>query len=597
MSATKVLDLGPMPVWDLRDLYAAPDAEAVRADLARAAAEAKRIKERYEGKLAGLAKEGAPFAEAISAYESLGEMLGRLGAYAGLLYAADRSDPEHARFYGNIQEQLTAISTEVIFFELDINRMEDAELAQALTDPAVARYKPWLEDLRKEKPYQLEERLERLFHEKSLTAYSAWNRLFDETMSALRFAVKGEPAPLPIEPTLNLLMHPDGARRQAGAEALAQVFKENIRLLTLVTNTLAKDKEISDRWRGFKDVADSRHLSNRVEGEVVQALVSAVREAYPKTAHRYYAMKAKWLGKPKLAYWDRNAPLPDRPDRTVTWAEARATVLDAYGAFEPRMAAIAERFFDRNWIDAPVREGKAPGAFSHPTVPSVHPYILMNYQGKPRDVMTLAHELGHGVHQTLAAPLGPLLAQTPLTLAETASVFGEMLTFKALLASAKDAKERKALLAQKAEDMINTVVRQVAFYSFERRLHEERRAGELTAERIGQIWLEVQGESLGPAIELTEGYETYWCYVPHFVHSPFYVYAYAFGDCLVNSLYGLYQDAHPGFVGKYLAMLEAGGSKHHSELLAPFGLDATQRAFWQKGLEVLEGMIDELERM
>ena len=596
-AASQRADLGPMPVWDLGDLYPGPQSDAVAADLAKAAAEAKRIKETYEGKLAGLAKAGAPFGEAIAAYEALSDTLGKLGAYAGLLYASDRSNPEHARFYGNIQEQLTAITTDLLFFELEINRMDDAELAQALTVPAVARYKPWLEDLRKEKPYQLEERLERLFHEKSLTARGAWNRLFDETMAALRFEVKGEPAPLPLEPALNLLMHPDGARRQAAAEALAKVFKDNVRLFTLVTNTLAKDKEIADRWRGFKDVADSRHLANRVEGEVVDALVSAVREAYPATAHRYYALKAKWLGKPRLAYWDRNAPLPDRPERTVTWAEARATVLDAYGTFEPRMAAIAERFFDHGWIDAPVREGKSPGAFSHPTVPSVHPYILMNYQGKPRDVMTLAHELGHGVHQTLAAPLGPLLSQTPLTLAETASVFGEMLTFKALLASATDAKERKALLAQKVEDMINTVVRQIAFYTFERRLHEERKGGELTAERLGQIWLEVQGESLGPAIELGQGYETWWCYVPHFIHSPFYVYAYAFGDCLVSSLYGLYQDAHPGFVAKYFAMLEAGGSKHHSELLAPFGLDATQRTFWQKGLKVLEGMIDELEAM
>jgi oligoendopeptidase F len=558
-----------MPVWDLRDLYPGPQSEAVQADLNKAAAEARRFKEQYEGRLAALAKDGAPFAEAIAAYERLTETLGRLGAYAGLLYAADRSNPEHARFYGDIQERLTAISTDVIFFELEINRLDDAELAEALKAPAVARYKPWLEDLRKEKPYQLEERLERLFHEKSLTARAAWNRLFDETMAALRFDVKGEPAPLPLEPTLNLLMHADGARRQAAAEALAKVFKDNIRLFTLITNTLAKDKEISDRWRGFQDVADSRHLANRVEREVVEALVSAVREAYPATAHRYYAMKARWLGKDKLAYWDRNAPLPDRPERTVTWGEARATVLNAYGAFEPELATIAERFFDRGWIDAPVRQGKSPGAFSHPTVPSVHPYILMNYQGKPRDVMTLAHELGHGVHQTLAAPLGPLLSQTPLTLAETASVFGEMLTFQALLASAKDARERKALLAQKTEDMINTVARQIAFYSFERRLHEERKAGELTAGRLGQIWLEVQGESLGPAIDLGAGYETYWCYVPHFVHSPFYVYAYAFGDCLVNSLYGLYQDAHPGFVAKYLAMLEAGGSKHHSELLAP----------------------------
>jgi oligoendopeptidase F len=596
MSATsEPADLGPMPVWDLADLYPGPQSKEVEADLRKAAAEAKLFKETYEGKLAAFAKEGAPFGEAIATYEGLNETLGRLGSYAGLLYAADRANPEHARFYGTIQEKLTAISTEVLFFELEINRMDDAELTEALKAPSVARYKPWLEDLRKEKPYQLEERLERLFHESALTSRAAWNRLFDETQAALRYDVKGEPAPLPIEPTLNLLMHPDGGRRQAAAEALAKVFKDNIRLFTLVTNTLAKDKEISDRWRGFEDVADSRHLSNRVERPVVEALVSAVREAYPATAHRYYALKAKWLGKPRLAYWDRNAPLPDRPERTVAWAEARTTVLKAYGGFEPKLAAIAERFFDRGWIDAPVREGKSPGAFSHPTVPSVHPYILMNYQGKPRDVMTLAHELGHGVHQTLAAPLGPLLAQTPLTLAETASVFGEMLTFKALLASTTDPKERKALLAQKTEDMINTVARQIAFYSFERRLHEERRAGELTSERIGQLWMEVQAESLGPAVELNEGYETYWCYVPHFVHSPFYVYAYAFGDCLVNSLYGLYQDAHPGFVAKYVAMLEAGGSKHHSELLQPFGLDATQREFWQKGLKVLEGMIDELE--
>jgi oligoendopeptidase F len=400
-----------------------------------------------------------------------------------------------------------------------------------------------------------------------------------------------------LEPTLNLLMHADGRKRQAAAEALAKVFKDNARLFALITNTLAKDKEISDRWRGFKDVADSRHLANRVEREVVEALVEAVRAAYPQTAHRYYAMKARWLGKKKLFYWDRNAPLPDKPERVVAWADARATVLGAYKGFAPEMATIARRFFDGAWIDAPVRPGKAPGAFSHPTVPSVHPYILMNYQGKLRDVMTLAHELGHGVHQVLAAPQGALLAPTPLTLAETASVFGEMLTFRALLETAANARERKALLAQKVEDMINTVVRQIAFYCLERRVHEERKTGELTSERLGQIWLEVQGESLGPAIELKAGYETYWSYIPHFVHSPFYVYAYAFGDCLVNSLYGLYQDAHPGFVGKYFEMLKAGGSKHHSELLGPFGLDASKREFWLKGLGVIERMIDELEAL
>jgi oligoendopeptidase F len=586
-----------MPVWNLDDLYPGPHSEAVAADLRAAGAEARAILERYQGKLGELAKDGARLAEAVIRYEALSDTLGKLGSYAGLLYAADTANPEYAKFYGDIQEKITAITTDLIFFELEINKIDDQVLARALEAPALARYQPWFDDLRKEKPYQLDEQLERLFHEKSTTARNSWNRLFNETMTALRFDMDGEKEPLALEPTLNFLMHPDARKRRAAAEALAKVFKENIRLFTLITNTLAKDMEISDRWRGFKDVADSRHLANRVEREVVEALVTSVRAAYPRTSHRYYAMKAKWLGQPKLAYWDRNAPLPDRPERIVTWSEAEGMVLGAYGAFAPRMASIAKRFFDGAWIDAPVREGKSPGAFSHPTVPSVHPYILMNYQGKARDVMTLAHELGHGVHQVLAAPLGPLLAPTPLTLAETASVFGEMLTFKALLATTANAAEKKALLAQKVEDMINTVVRQIAFYTFERRVHEARKAGELTSEKLGEIWLNVQSESLGPAIELAEGYESYWSYVPHFIHSPFYVYAYAFGDCLVNSLYGLYQDAHPGFVEKYFAMLEAGGSKHHSELLKPFGLDASQRAFWDKGLQVIESMIDELERL
>jgi oligoendopeptidase F len=595
--STTPSELGPMPTWNLGDLYPGPKAPAVEADLGKAADEARRMKERYQGKLVGLASDGAALAEAIVAYEALSELIGKLGSFAGLLYAGDTSNPENAKFYGDIQDRLTAITTDLIFFELELNKIDEAALARALQVPTLARYRPWIMDLRKDKPYQLDEQLERLFHEKAITSHSAWGRLFSETMTSLRFEVEGEKGPLALEPTLNFLMSPDESKRRAAAEALARVFKDNGRLFTLITNTLAKDKEISDRWRGFKDVADSRHLANRVEPEVVDALVEAVRAGYPATAHRYYALKAKWLGKKKLAYWDRNAPLPDKPERIVPWADAQATVLHAYGAFAPEMANIASRFFDDAWIDAPVREGKAPGAFSHPTVPSVHPYILMNYQGKLRDVMTLAHELGHGVHQVLAAPQGALLASTPLTLAETASVFGEMLAFKALLARARDMRERKALLAQKVEDMINTVVRQIAFYGFERRVHQERRSGELTAERLGRIWLEVQGESLGPAIDLSNGYETYWSYIPHFIHSPFYVYAYAFGDCLVNSLYGLYQEAHPGFVGKYFDMLKAGGSKHHSELLAPFGLDARQRAFWQKGLKVIESMIDELEAM
>ena len=378
---------------------------------------------------------------------------------------------------------------------------------------------------------------------------------------------------------------------------MAATFKKNIRVFTLITNTLSKDKEISDRWRGFEDIADSRHLANRVERNVVDALASAVREAYPRLSHRYYAMKAKWLGMETLNHWDRNAPLPETPQATIGWDEARDTVLSAYQRFSPDMAEIARNFFDRNWIDAPVRPGKAPGAFAHPTVPSAHPYVLLNYMGKPRDVMTLAHELGHGVHQVLAGGQGALMAATPLTLAETASVFGEMLTFRSLLDRTTDRRERKAMLAQKAEDMINTVVRQIAFYEFERKVHGERKNGELTADRLGQFWLEVQAESLGPAIKLREGYEVFWSYVPHFIHSPFYVYAYAFGDCLVNSLYAVYQNAERGFQEKYFEMLKAGGTKHHSELLKPFGLDASDPAFWQIGLGVIGGLIDELEAL
>jgi oligoendopeptidase F len=593
----KAQQLGAMPVWDLSDLYPSPNCEAVAWDLAQAASETERIKSTYQGKLAAMAREPKRLAEAIAAYERLSDTVGKLGSYAGLLYAGDTSNPDNAKFHGDIQEKITAITTDLIFFELELNQIDEQDLASALTTPELARYMPWFADLRKEKPYQLEEKLERLFHEKAIPSRGAWNRLFNETITALRFDVAGEREALPLEPTLNLLLHADPKRREAAAEALAKVFKSNIRLFTLITNTLAKDKEISDRWRGFKDVADSRHLGNRVEPEVVDALVSAVRDGYAKTAHRYYGLKARWLGKSKLAYWDRNAPLPNQPDRLIPWQDAQSIVLEAYAAFAPAMARTAKRFFDGAWIDAPVREGKSPGGFSHPTVPSVHPYILLNYQGKARDVMVLAHELGHGVHQVLAAPQGALLAPTPLTLAETASVFGEMLTFRALLDRAQDKAERRALMAQKVEDMINTVVRQIAFYCFERRVHEERRAGELTADRLGELWLEVQGESLGPAIELKQGYENYWAYIPHFVHSPFYVYAYAFGDCLVNSLFALYREGHPDFAGKYLAMLEAGGSRHYSELLGSFGLDASGRKFWDRGLRVIETMIDELEAL
>jgi oligoendopeptidase F len=587
--------LGALPEWNLADLYPSFDAPEVSADLARAETECLAFEETYKGKLAEITaapEAGERLYAAVARFEAIEELLGRLISFAGLLYAGNTADPLRAKFYGDVRERVTAASVHLLFFTLELNRIDDALIERALKEPKFGIYRPWVEEVRKERPYQLEDRVEQLFHEKSVTGGAAWNRLFDETISTLRFSVDGEE--LAIEPTLNLLQDPREERRKAASDALAKVFKENLRTFALIINTLAKDKEISDRWRGFKDIADSRHLSNRVEPEVVEALVSAVREAYPRLSHRYYRLKANWFGKEQLNHWDRNAPLPKVEQRVIGWEEARDTVLNAYGAFSPRMAEIARHFFDRHWIDAPVRPGKSPGAFAHPTVPSVHPYVLMNYQGKPRDVMTLAHELGHGVHQVLAAPNGALMASTPLTLAETASVFGEMLTFRALLMKSGE-RERKAMLAQKVEDMLNTVVRQIAFYWFERKLHTERRKGELTAEQINELWMSVQGESLGPAIRLGPGYETFWAYIPHFVHSPFYVYAYAFGDCLVNSLYAVYERADAGFAERYLAMLAAGGTKHHSELLAPFGLDARDPKFWRNGLGLIDRMITEIE--
>jgi len=593
-----VSKLGKLPEWNLTDLYAGIDAPDVARDLATLDAECAAFAADYKGKLAeetAKPEGGAWLAQAVKRYEAIDDLAGRLGSYAGLVHAGDSVDPAISKFYGDVSERLTAASVQLLFFVLEMNRIDDAVIEQAMQTPELAHYRPWIEDSRKDRPYQLEDRIEQLFHEKSVSGYSAWNRLFDQTISSLRFKVGGKD--LAIEPTLSLLQDRASEKRKAAAEALGKTFKANERTFALITNTLAKDKEISDRWRGFKDVADSRHLANRVEGEVVDALVASVRAAYPRLSHRYYALKAGWFKKKKLPYWDRNAPLPFAATGSIPWTDARKMVLAAYDAFSPEMAQIAERFFNERWIDAPVRPGKAPGAFSHPTTPSAHPYVLMNYQGKPRDVMTLAHELGHGVHQVLAARNGALMAPTPLTLAETASVFGEMLTFKRLLGETRSAKQRQALLAGKVEDMINTVVRQIAFYSFERAVHTERRAGELTAARLGELWLSVQGESLGPAIDIKPGYETFWMYIPHFIHSPFYVYAYAFGDCLVNSLYAVYENATEGFAERYLAMLSAGGTKHYSELLKPFGLDAKDPTFWNGGLSVIAGMIDELEAM
>jgi oligoendopeptidase F len=586
-------DLGALPEWDLKDLYPGRESPALQADLKKSAEDAKAFRLRFQGKLEEI--DGAALGQAVASYESIQEVLGRIISYAQLVHAGNMTDPEIGRFYQTMQERVTDISTELLFFTLELNRLEESVIAEKLKAPALTKYRPWLRDLRSFRPHQLSDDVEQILHEKQIAGRSAWIRLFDESMAHLRFPLDGRE--LTSNEVLNLLTDRDGKVRKAAAKSLGKVLGVNLREFALITNTLAKDKEIEDKWRKFRRPVSSRNLGNFVEDEVVDALVTAVKSAYPALSHRYYKLKAKWFGGDRLDYWDRNAPLPEDVDRSIAWPDATRTVLEAYAAFSPELAKIGRQFFDRSWIDAPPRPGKAPGAFAHPTVPSAHPYLLLNYHGKTRDVMTLAHELGHGVHQVLAGPQGALMSDTPLTLAETASVFGEMLTFQALLKQESDPKRRRMLLASKVEDMLNTVVRQIAFHEFERRLHDERREGELMADRIAEIWMETQVESLGPALRFDDDYKVFWTYIPHFIHTPFYVYAYAFGDCLVNSLYAAYQGAAKGFAEKYLDMLRAGGTKRHKELLAPFGLDASDPAFWAKGLGVVGGFIDELERM
>lgn len=586
-------DLGDLPEWDLSDLYTAEDAPELKRDLDWLEEACASFATDYEGNLAGLDAKG--LLDCVLRNEKINQVAGRIMSYAGLRYYQQTTDLGRAKFMSDMQEKITDYTTPLVFFTLELNKLPDAHLADLLDqDPDLARYKPVFDRIRAMKPYQLSDEMEKFLHDLGVVG-DAWERMFDETIAGLEFEVDGET--LTIEGTLNLLTDPDRAKREAGARELAEVLGNNIRTFARVHNTQVKEKEVLDRWRGMETPQTGRHLSNHVEPEVVEALRNAVVEAYPKLSHRYYELKRKWLGLDVMQVWDRNAPLPMEDPKIVDWAQAEDIVMEAYSAFDPRMGDIAKPFFTKGWIDAGVKPGKAPGAFAHPTVTNVHPYVMLNYLGKPRDVMTLAHELGHGVHQVLAADQGEMLSSTPLTLAETASVFGEMLTFRKMLDKAKTQAERKVLLAGKVEDMINTVVRQIAFYDFECKLHEARRSGELTPDDINALWMSVQAESLGPAFEYMEGYETFWAYIPHFVHSPFYVYAYAFGDGLVNALYAVYAEGEEGFEDKYFDMLKAGGSKHHKELLAPFGLDASDPAFWDKGLSMISDMIDELEAM
>ncbi|MGC6454007.1 MAG: M3 family oligoendopeptidase [Candidatus Puniceispirillaceae bacterium] len=586
------------PTWDLTDLYADIGDSAITSDIEGCRAAAKALSAAWQGKLDSA--DAAELADVIAEYERITEILGKAASHAQLQFAANTTDADIARHHQSIRETGAEIASVLLFVELELARLPQDRVDELSTVPALAHWTPWLRRVRAYAPHMLAPDMERMLAERAPSGRGAWVRLFDETAASLRFPFQG--ADVTEAEILNSLSSADaGERREAGA-SLSSVMKSNERLLSLVLNTIAKDKEVEDRWRGFDRPVAARNLDNDVDDEVVDALVSAVDSRNADLSHRYYRLKAGWMGGESIDWWDRNAPLSDDDDRMFTWAEAKDLVLDSFAGFDPQMAALAEPFFARNWIDAVPRPGKSSGAFSHPVTPSAHPYILMNFSGKSRDVMTLAHEMGHGIHQCLAADRGYLMADTPLTLAETASVFAEMLTFRQLVDSASDPATRRRLLAGKVEDMLNTVVRQIAFHNFETRLHQARRTAELTAEEISDIWMETQRAALGPAVQTGDDYRPIWGYIPHFVHTPFYVYAYAFGDCLVNALWQSYTAAKKNgtadsFVTSYRDLLCAGGTERYDVALQRFGLDARDPAFWSMGLDMMSGMIDELEEL
>lgn len=581
-----------LPSWDLSDLYSGIDDPEIDADLDRSDRLAQEFKSRLSGKLATVGQ--VPVAEAVAEYEAINERLDRVVSYATLVFSTDRADPDLAGFFARTSERVVTIRSHLIFFELELNSVCDDLIASPVFD----RYRPWLHRLRVFRPHQLSVEQERIVHEQRSAGRDAWLRLYDQTIGSLRFDIEGRQ--LSLAGANDLLSDSDRDRRERTARAIGATLDYHAPLIGFITSTLAKDKQLEDDWRGYPWPWSYRNTANFVEDEVVDALAASVRDAYADVAHRYYRLKASWLGVEKLAHWDLRAPLPGDDARRFEWEEAKTIVLDAFSAFSPQMAEIGARFFDNPWIDAPVRQSKYAGAFAAATVPSHHPYLLVNFQGRRSDVMILAHELGHGIHQILAKPNGHLQASAPVTLAETASVFGEMLTFRALLRRESNPVARKLLIAGKVEAMLATVIRQISFFDFERDVHLRRRRGDLTRSDISDIWMARQAESLGPAVALDDSYRSWWCPIAHFVHGPFYVYAYAFGECLVNSLYAAYERAvEEGtcaeFAERYVEMLSAGGTKRHRELLAPFCLDAADPQFWHGGLDIISRFIDQLE--
>ena len=582
-----------LPLWDLSEIYKDIKDPMIKNDLKDIRNLSKDFLKKWKGKIKDLNSE--EFVDCIDQYQNLNEKIYKIGTHSNLIFATNMEDPEISRYNSSISDEVTEIFSSLIFVTLELSKISDDIINEWVLNDEAKHWLPYLTILRKRNPYLLDPLVEEILIEKSATGRSAWVRLFDETSAALRFPFKTEM--VSEAEILNYLSDIDPEKRKIAGKSLSQTLEKNKRIFGMILNVISRDRYIEDNKRGFKRIVSSRNLDNDVEDEVVDALVKTVDEAMPQLTHRYYKWKAKQFGKSKIDWWDRNAPLPQTSDRSIEWSEAKSIVLESFASFHPEIARLANLFFENNWIDADVRKGKASGAFAHPSIPSLHPYVLLNYQGKIRDVMTLAHELGHGVHQILAAKNGLLMSETPLTVAETASVFGEMLVFRKLLEESNH-EQKKQLLAGKIEDMLNTVARQIGFHQFEVKFHEARIKSELTPDEIGDIWMATQSHAVGPYVNLTEDYKVLWGYIPHFVHTPFYVYAYAFGDSLVNALWHAYQNTDKqSFSEKYIAMLSAGGTKSHNDLLKPFNLSAYDKSFWQKGISMISGLMDELESL
>ncbi len=584
-----------LPSWDLTDLYPAIDSPEIKTDIVKLDQLTKKFRQNYRGKISKIKEKG--LVKLFKDLEFLERKSGRLLSFAQLTHCQKTTCQHRNKFLSDVQDKLTKFNSRILFVPLEINQMSDKHYKKIVSKKSsLNRYKIFFEKTRKMKPYQLSEKLENLLNEYGSASRNAWGKLFDETISEINIEMSGKKYNL--EKTLNLFQSPNSRLRESAGIQLAKKFQQNSKIFGRITNSLAKEKQIEDTWRKFKNPTQARHLLNDIDPKIIVNLRDTIVDSYSETSHKYYQLKAKLMGKKKLKIWDRNAPFKrGKQPPQISWERAKHIVLESYADFDPQMAEIAKDFFDKDWIDADVSDGKSPGAFSHPTVTDLHPYILLNYFGNSRDVMTLSHEIGHGIHQVLASKQGEILSATPLTLAETASVFGEMLTFEKIVKTEKNLAERKYLLAGKIEDIINTVIRQISFYDFECRVHDQRKNGELTTDSISRIWMDISKESLGDCFDYDERYQYFWVYIPHFIHSPFYVYAYAFGDGMVNALYSTYRSGMPGFQDKYLEMLSAGGSKNYKELLRPFGLDISKKHFWLEGINVLKNLINELESL